>query len=143
MTRCAIITPRRKAIEAGVFDTIEDAVRFAGLKPNRSEHRVVDGGLNIVVFEYSLFVSPDAQDYFQIGKTLYGGRAVLYAHSSLGTPADLTVVPSITWFADAAAAADAIDKGKVDRPAQRRAGSGDLIWEWPRPRREFMEKMKS
>lgn len=139
-----IVKPRMKAAEAGDFADLDDALRRgAGLKPARVEHRVVHPrSLMIAVYEYALFVSPDAQSYFRIDASLYGGPAVLYRIGSDGVTTDLVTLPTITWFNNPAEVAIAIQNKRLQQPTLESAG-GKVLWEWPRPRREFMEKIKS
>jgi hypothetical protein len=93
--KIAVIRPRSKAVE--IVADLDEALRLARLKPTRIEHRAVSARLTIMVYEYALFVSPDAQSYFRIGDKLYGGNAVLYAHDN-GVGRDLTVLPMFNWF---------------------------------------------
>ena len=85
-------------------------------------------GLAIVVNDFSLHVPPRLQRYFVIGRTLFGGNAVLYAFNEQGDSVDIDEVPVII-FMSLAGVEDAIAQNQIDRPEVR--VNGQLTWQWP------------
>lgn len=95
------------------------------LPPHLSDTRV---GIGIVVDENSLFVPPEKQRYFAIGKQLYGGNAVCYGFQEGGDTVDLELVPAVS-FMSVAGIEKAIAAGQIVRPVC--AINGVVYWRWP------------
>lgn len=84
-------------------------------------------GISIVVDGFSLFKPASGQRYFAIGRTLYGGNALLYGFDEAGETVDLEEVPLVV-FMTAAGVEDAIRRGQIDRPSS--SINGKRFWEW-------------
>lgn len=138
-----LINPKRKTVLIVDAKNLDAALARAGLKMGAVDHAVVAPGLGIIVHEYALLIPPRQQRYFTLlasasyTRQLYGGNAVLYAFDEHGETIDAhdDVPLHVTWFADAFAVEDAIDKGFIPRPTIR---VNDVVtWEWqanPPPR---------
>jgi hypothetical protein len=87
-------------------------------------------GIAIIVDQFSLFVPPEDQRYFLIGRHLYGGNAVLYGYNEEGVSVDLPMMPVII-FVTRAGIDEAIAAGQIDRPTS--SLNGVKFWEWPQP----------
>jgi len=75
----------------------------------------VGSAIAIVVDQFSLFVPPEEQRYFIIGRQLYGGNAVLYGYNEEGESIDLPLMP-VVIFISVAGIEEAIAAGQIDRP---------------------------
>jgi hypothetical protein len=145
MTRYIVIDARAKSETVMHLNSFEDALKNAGLTPGKVDHGTIRRGLAIVVDEYGLFVPPDQQRYFAIGRHLYAGpAAVLYGFDEQGETIDVDIQycrhgfhplsPTRfgRWFDSIDEIEAAIAKGEIDRPV---IGSSDqIIWKWPGPR---------
>ena len=87
-------------------------------------------GIAIIVDQFSLFVPPEDQRYFVIGRQLYAGNAILYGYNEEGITVDLPMMPVIV-FITRAGIEEAIQAGQIDRPIM--AINNEKFWEWPNP----------
>ena len=55
-------------------------------------------GIAIVVDQFSLFVPPEDQRYFLIGRQLYAGNAILYGYNEEGETVDLPLMPVVIFI---------------------------------------------
>lgn len=98
------------------------------------DHGVVVHGIGIIVGEFSMFVPPEDQRYFVIGRHLYGGNAILYGFDEHGETIDIldalsrVVMPAVV-FISLAGIREAIAAGQIDRPIM--AVNDVKMWEWP------------
>ena len=132
--RYAIINPAKqtlRAIDASSFDV---ALDVAELVKSEVDHSMVTRQIGIVVYEYGLYVPPDQQHYFALGRRLYAGNALLYGCDQAGETIDLTACPEPTFFKSAADVEAAISTGKIERPIV--ALNDEVIWKWPDPQPE-------
>jgi hypothetical protein len=126
-----------KLRKARVMDLpdVDSAKLVARLKPLEVDHGSITRNLHIIVYEFSLYVPVNEQHWFSIGGKLYGGNAVLYACDDAGETISLPMdrLPPILWFKDAAAVEQAIGWKQIERPIM--AFNGEVLWQWPQPRR--------
>jgi hypothetical protein len=116
------------------------AIDFGGV----SRHPIIQ----IVVYEYGLFVPRDQQHYFALNGRLYAGNAVLEQADDEGRAVDLEKMPAVRFLPTGDDAENAIQKGLVPRPKMSR--DGVVYWQWPQPRptnvremvAEVVERMK-
>lgn len=107
-----------------------------GLSPGNVDHGVVVPGIGIVVDGFSLFVPPEHQRYFTIGRRLYGGNAILYGFDGAGETIDIlaalerNMMPPVI-FISVAGIKRAIAADQIDQPIV--AVNGLKTWEWPAP----------
>lgn len=87
-------------------------------------------GVAIVVDQFSLYVPPEHQRYFVIGRHLYAGNAVLYGFNEEGMTVDLPMMPVVV-FITRSGIEEAIQAGQIDRPMM--AINDVKLWEWPNP----------
>lgn len=85
-------------------------------------------GVAIVVDQFSLYVPPEHQRYFTIGRRLYAGNAILYGYNEEGMTVDLPLMPVVVFITRAGIEA-AIRAGSIDRPTM--TANDEKIWEWP------------
>lgn len=92
------------------------------------DHGMVTHHIAIVVDGASLLLPPHTQRYFQIGYSLYAGRAVIYGVDGAGETIDMPEKPSVCFFASPDEVERAINKGQVHRP--RTCVNDVCLWEW-------------
>jgi len=134
--RYGLIDPRTRQYDVVVADELP--LSLVGLTNSETDHGAVAPRLMIVVYEYSLFVPPEKQSYFAIGRQLFGGVAVLYRVDKDGETIDFTwpIAPKVRWFADRAAVEREIEARLLDRPVMSISSGNEVrvFWQWPDPR---------
>jgi hypothetical protein len=127
------IKPAECAIEAVEARAPFEAYHTIGLKD--VDHGIIcrgpEGGIGIVVYEYSLFVPVDEQRWFSIGGKLYGGNALLYGFDAGGETCEFDPPPPVVFYGSADAVEAAITRGEVERPIM--AVNKAVYWRWPEP----------
>jgi hypothetical protein len=129
------IDPRTTRVEFVEAAELDAAKAAAGLHPLRVDHGVLwrdpalGRGASIVVYEFGLYVP--SQRYFAIGRSLFGGPAVIYGFDNAGEAVDLDKLPPVYFFRDAEEVERAIGTGQIQRPVM--VINDDVIWKWPEP----------
>lgn len=134
--RFGIVTPTAKTIRFVNARSVREAVRMAGVDPDKTDHGVVvrgsdGGGIGVVVFEFGFYVPAERQQYFAMGDRLYAGPAVLYQFNEQGATVDLHGHPPPMWLDTKESVEMAITLGFVPRPEIK--VNGEVIWSWPQP----------
>jgi hypothetical protein len=88
-------------------------------------------GIAIIVDQFSLYVPPEHQRYYRIGRQLFGGAAILYGYQEDGESTDLPGLPLVV-FMTVAGIENAIARGEIDRPYIAINNEAPL-WQWPEP----------
>lgn len=137
--RYGIIDPAAKSTKVMEFESFDDALDAAGLKPGEIDFGQLGPGLSVVVHEFGLFVPMNQTAYFAINSRLFAGNALIYAVNEMGETVSLpskTFPVDVTFFEDGAAALRAIEADEIIQPSM--AIGKETIWVWPQPAPEGM-----
>ena len=131
-----IINPQTTRVTVVDTKDLNEAKIAAGLDPDQVDHGTIFhdfryGGVEIVVYEFGLYLPRDVARYFAIGRSLYVGPAVLYAFDAAGETIDMAEPPPISFFPDADAVERAIEARAIIRPIM--AINDEVVWRWPEP----------
>jgi hypothetical protein len=130
----AIVEPAQTHWEVVEAPALHSVCAHLGLdKPDHNVlippgHMPSGVGIAIVVDDFGMFVPPEQQRYFIIGRTLFAGNAVMYGFDQQGDTIDLQEVPQII-FISRTGIEGAISAGQIDRPTTR--VNGQIVWQWP------------
>jgi hypothetical protein len=131
MTRFAIVKPQEQKVEYVDHTELLEVLPLAGLSFGSVDFGQLSDRDAIVVYEFSLFVSPIKQHYFSIDHRLYAGNAVIYGFDEEGVTVDCNDVPAIVWFNRVAEIEFCIWQGSLIRPQMM--VNGEVFWRWPNP----------
>jgi hypothetical protein len=124
-----LIDPSTTRVEMVDLPAQCEAYAQVGLDVTNVDHTTVHRGVAIVVNGTGLLEPSTNQRYFQLGRQLYAGGAVLYGYDPpSGETIDMPWVPEVLFFKNAQEVERAIAAGQVDRP--QTLFNGQLIWEW-------------
>lgn len=132
------IDPRNATVEIVQAKEVTEVYERVGLERGKVDfatiHRYEDNGytINIVVFEYGLFLPSDQGKYFSLGSHLYEGGAVIFAADAIGNTIDIRAKPPVMFYRDGAEVENAIAAGVLQRPTI--AINEKEIWSWPAKR---------
>jgi hypothetical protein len=134
-----IVKPRERGVTLVVMHDLFDAYESIGLPRGGAgiDHGpVIDPpwngiGFSIAVDERTIFSARDHRDFFALGKRLFAGEAVVYAHTLWEISVDLPHDVPIRYFDSLDAIEAEIAVGTLERPTM---WHGDAIaWQWPQP----------
>lgn len=141
LKKFALIEPAQKMVRLEEFtDLNPDAFNAAGLTKG-VDFGAIAPNHSIVVYEFGLFVKPEDQHFFAIGRSLYAGNAVIFCEVD-GKPADVDpefynhLLATIRFFNSSKEVEDAIEAEEIIQPS---LSIGDeTVWVWPQPAPEWM-----
>jgi hypothetical protein len=128
-----IVDPRAARVEIVESPDLWDAAQTVGVISGQTDHGLIvrdaSGGIGMFCYEFGLFIPPDEQRYFSVGRLLVAGAAVFYCFDAEGENVDLDEMPPIIFYRDAHQVERAIRADDIDRP--QIAVNDVVYWRWP------------
>lgn len=127
--RFGLVNATESTVQTSEFEDLQAAAKALGLRMGAVDFGGLTPNLNLIVYEFGLFVDPDAQRFFAVGMQLYAGNAVIFQTNDAGDTVDLSEpLPLIRFFPTAKDVEQAISAGQIRRP--QTAVNGQVTWQW-------------
>lgn len=137
--RFALVNPRERSVRLATASDLYGAMSMVGLGRERIDHGIAipatkEGGIgfSVVAGERPLFENEGkVNELFAVGKRLYAGPGVIYAHSATVRALDVPDAVPCRFFTSVDDVEAEIAAKTIDRPMLWEGPA--VTWQWPQP----------